>query len=87
LQGLKELDIVAERTSYIDEHTLVKVEAACNVFKDNMAGTMATERTGKYDLKLFRQAQEKARLDIDGEGRLLDDRKPGIVSSVLYFFL
>lgn len=76
MQGLKELDIVAECNPHIGGHSFEKLEAACKVFKDNMAGTMATERTGNYDLKLFRQAQEKARLDIDGEGRLLDDRKP-----------
>ncbi|KAK0099999.1 hypothetical protein ONS95_013183 [Cadophora gregata] len=81
MQGLKELDIVFDDHPYRQGYNSVKMTAACNTFKDNMAYTLATERTGKYNLKVFRQAQEKARLDIDGEGRLSDDKKPGIVSS------
>ena len=82
MQGLNELEIVPTDTPSQLDPDFVKLKAACKNFKDAMADTMATERTGNYDLDQFRQAQDSVRLDIHGEGRLSKDKKPGIVSLI-----
>ncbi|KAN0103103.1 hypothetical protein V8E51_011416 [Hyaloscypha variabilis] len=42
---------------------------------------MKLTRSKTYNLTKFRQAQIDAQLDVHGEGRLSDDKKPGLVSS------
>ncbi len=48
-----------------------------------LAEHLALERTGKYNINLFRAIQEKVDLDVHGEGRLSKDKKPALVSLML----
>tara|TARA_R110002060_G_scaffold36877_2_gene47905 strand:+ start:2307 stop:2549 length:243 start_codon:yes stop_codon:yes gene_type:complete len=79
MQGLKELELFPSGRENPYDPNFTQLKAAIKFFKDDMACTMNTQRTGEFDLKVFKQAQEDAGLDIDGEGRLSDDKKPNIV--------
>lgn len=40
-----------------------------------------TRGTSKYSLEKYLEAQREAKLDIHGDGRLGEDKKPGIIAS------
>ncbi|KAH7321672.1 hypothetical protein BKA65DRAFT_512727 [Rhexocercosporidium sp. MPI-PUGE-AT-0058] len=81
VEGLKNLSLFISTASDDEDPGNLKLKASFETFKNDMAATMAKPRSGVYNLKLFQQAQETASLDIHGEGRLSEDKKPGIISS------
>lgn len=91
MQGLKELNVEVI-TSVADNGDINKLKGAIEKLTDDvekfgadMAATLAKPRDGKFDRKFYQMAIEAARLDVDGEGRLSDDKKPGIVSLTVPF--
>lgn len=83
VQGLKNLSLVVPTTASITDPGHTNLRASFTAFKNDLAVSMAKPRTGHYNLKLFQQAQESADLHVHGEGRLSEDKKPGIVSTAL----
>ncbi|KAH6715395.1 hypothetical protein BKA61DRAFT_352735 [Leptodontidium sp. MPI-SDFR-AT-0119] len=81
VQGLKNLSLVVPTTASITDPGHTNLRASFTAFKNDLAVSMAKPRTGHYNLKLFQQAQESADLHVHGEGRLSEDKKPGIISS------
>ncbi|KAG4438127.1 hypothetical protein IFR05_006407 [Cadophora sp. M221] len=75
VQGLKDLNVV------VSEVADPSIAASFTAFKNDLAASMAKPRTGYYNQKLFLEIQVTAPLDVHGEGRLSDDKKPGIISS------
>jgi hypothetical protein len=53
----------------------------CDELKTVFEEQMKQPRSTTYNLEKFRQAQIEANLDVHGEGRLSEDKKPGMVSS------
>ncbi|KAE9374546.1 hypothetical protein N431DRAFT_543840 [Stipitochalara longipes BDJ] len=86
VQGLKSFSIGLEEvnpaygTSFFSAQ-YERAKSLCKELEPLLKERMTMARSKTYNLTKFRQAQIDAQLDVHGEGRLSEDKKPGLVSS------
>ncbi|KAL2068286.1 hypothetical protein VTL71DRAFT_16384 [Oculimacula yallundae] len=81
VQGVKELHHIISPDYFTDSDEYAKMKAVFETFKTDAASSLAELRTGDFDRKLFELSRVRAGLDVEGEGRISGDRKPGVVAS------